>query len=270
MNKNRLREIIKQVILENRQNSVLLHEANFSKAVDYIDNKKIPFFIVSGFRGERGTKYSRKNISAASDVKDFLDSKGLSYTIVDGGYTEKVRDKETKEPLEDPKTGEPIYSVEEEESYLVFGDVSHYGDASSAITNVQELFNIAKEACVVDPENPQETFSFGYPVDITEPNSQETVREMRIALYEKDAPTYGTAHMFTDWGGPWTSFAKMMTDTGAYTKIRGTKGTFAEEKLEEIRSRKVTSVKEGMKKDHELKYWSKLKARWDHESKKRS
>ncbi len=274
MNKEQLKEMIKQVILEGRKKTVILespelHEANFSKAVHNIDNEKMPFFIVSGYRGERGTKYSRKNIAAAGDVKDFLKSKGLSYTIVDGGYTEKERDPETKLPLKNPETGEPVYSVAEEESYLVFGDVPHYGDASAAITDVQELFEIAKEACLVDTENPQETFSFGYPVSITEPGSTEPVREMRIALYENDAPTYGTAHMFTDWGGPWTSFAKMMEDTGAYTKIRGTKGTFVEEKLEEVRNRKVNSMIEGMKKHHELKYWSKMKARWDHENKKR-
>tara|TARA_Y100001937_G_scaffold125872_1_gene193692 strand:+ start:7705 stop:8547 length:843 start_codon:yes stop_codon:yes gene_type:complete len=275
MNKKQLKEMIKQVILENRKKSVLLetpqlHEATFAKAADYIDNKKLPFFIVSAFRGERGTKYSRKNISAAGDVKDFLKSKGLSYTIVDGGYTEKKRDKITKEPLKNPETGDPVYSVEEEESYLVFGDVPHYGDTSAAVTDVQELFEIAKEACLIDPENPQETFSFGYPVDIIEPGSKEPVREMRIALYENDAPSYAREHMFTEWGGPWNSFAKMMSDVGAYTKIRGTKGAFAEEKLEEARNMKVNSVMDGYKKQHYVDYWTKMKARWDHENKKRS
>ena len=276
MNKKQLKEMIKQVILENREKSVLLEspqlqEATFAKAADYIDNKKIPFFIVSGFRGERGSKYSRKNISAASDVKDFLDSQGLSYTIVDGGYTERKRDPETKQDLKDPETGDPIYSVEEEESYLVFGDVPHYGDSSKAVRNVQRLFDIAKQACVVDPENPQETFSFGYPVRVTEPDSSgEAATEMRIALYKNDAPTYGTKYMFTDWGGPWSSFAKMMTDAGAYTKIRGTKGTFAEEKLEEAKSMKVNSVLDGYKKQYHVDYWTKMKARWDHENKKRS
>ena len=272
MNKKQLEEIIKEVLVESRKNSVLLEtpeltESTFAKAVDYIDNKKMSFFIVSGFRGERGSKYSRKNIAAASDVKKFLESKGLSYTIVDGGYTEKKRDPETKEPLKDPE-GNPVFSVEEEESYLVFGDVPHRGDPEKAIKDTQKLFEIAKQACLVDSENPQETFSFGYAVDVTDPSTGETNREMRIALYENDAPTYGPKHMFTDWGGPWSSFSKMMSDTGAYTKIRGTKGTFAEEKIEEIRNRKVTSVNEGRKKHHELRYWSKLKARWDHESKK--
>ena len=275
MNKEQLKKLIEQVILENREKSVLLEspqlqEATFAKAADYIDNKKIPFFVVSGFRGERGSKYSRKNISAASDVKDFLDSQGLSYTIVDGGYTERKRDPETKQDLKDPQTGEPIYSVEEEESYLVFGDVPHYGDSAKAVKSVQKLFDIAKKACVVDSENPQETFSFGYPVEVTDPQTGETVREMRIALYKNDAPTYGTKHMFTDWGGPWSSFAKMMTDAGAYTKIRGTKGTFAEEKLEEAKNMKVNSVMDGYKKQHHVKYWTKMKARWDHENKKRS
>jgi hypothetical protein len=270
MNKEQLKEMIKKVILENRKSSVLLHETNFSKAVRYIDEEKKPFFLLSGFRGERGTKYSRKNIEAGSAVKDFLDSIPVSYTIVDGGYTEKKRDKETKEPLVDPETNEPIYSVEEEESYLVFGDVPHYGDPSKAIKSVSRLFEIAKKACLVDEENPQETFSFGYPVRITDPETEETTMEMRIALYENNAPTYGPKHMFTAWGGPWRTMKEMESDTGAYTKIRGTKGTFVEEKLEEIKNRKVNSVSEGRKKQHELQYWSKLKARWDHENKKRS
>jgi len=274
MNKEILKNMIKQVILESREKSVLLetplNEATFAKAADYIDNKKMPFFILSGFRGERGTKYSRKNISAASEVKDFLKSKGLSYTIVDGGYTEKVRDQVTKQDLEDPETGEPVYSVEEEESYLVFGDAPHYGDPKKAIKDVQKLFDIAKQASVLDSSNPQETFSFGYPVDVTDPQTGETVREMRIALYKPNAPTYGTKHMFTAWGGPWSSFTKMMTDVGAYTKIRGTKGAFAEEKLEEAKSMKVNSVLDGYKKQHHVQYWTKMKARWDHENKKRS
>jgi|GEM_PF-5242957 len=275
MNKENLKEIIKQVIIENNQKSVLLespelNEATFAKAADYIDNKKVPFFILSGFRGERGSKYSRKNISAASEVKEFLKSKGLSYTIVDGGYTEKVRDQVTKQDLKDPETGDPVYSIEEEESYLVFGDVPHYGDTAKAVKNVQKLFDIAKQASVLDSSNPQETFSFGYPVDVTDPQTGETTREMRIALYKPNAPTYGTKHMFTAWGGPWSSFTKMMSDVGAYTKIRGTKGTFAEEKLEEAKNIKVNSVLDGYRKQHHVQYWTKMKARWDHENKKRS
>tara|TARA_R100000008_G_scaffold83908_1_gene70037 strand:- start:270 stop:1022 length:753 start_codon:yes stop_codon:yes gene_type:complete len=236
----------------------VLSEATFASAQRRIEEDMMPFFVLSAARGERGTKYSRGNIAASRDLKSFLKSKGLSYTIVSGGYTEAVRDEE----------GEPTGQMSDvsEESYLVFGPQPHYGDPEAAISSVQELFEIAKQAAVVDQSNPQETFSFGYPRTVSDPVEGDK-KEMLIALYTPDAPAPGPQNAFTEWGGPWNSFQKMMEDTGAYTKVRGTKGQFAEQKLAEARAIKVKTFNDGAKKNSQIKYWTKMKKRWLAESK---
>ena len=240
-------------LFENWRRYTTLTEATFAGAQKMIEEQKIPFFVLSAARSERGTKYSRGNISAARDLKSFFKQKGLSYTIVDGGYTEKLRGDTGEE------TGETLDV--QEESYLVFGDVPHYGDEESRIKDIQALFQIAKEACLVDPDNPQESFSFGYPRTVDDPVSGKKT-EMFIALYKNDAPAPGIENAYTEWGGPWTSFSKFMADEGAYTKVRGTKGTFAENMLKEAKSEKITSVLSGYKKQAKVKYWTKMKNRW--------
>ena len=74
-------------LFENWRKYTILNEATFAGAKEMIEQQKIPFFIVSAARSERGTKYSRGNIDAARDLKSFFKQKRLSYTIVDGGYT---------------------------------------------------------------------------------------------------------------------------------------------------------------------------------------
>ncbi len=240
-------------LFENWRRYTTLTEATFAGAQKMIEEQKIPFFVLSAARSERGTKYSRGNIAAARDLKSFFKQKGLSYSIVDGGYTEKLRDDSGEE------TGETLDV--QEESYLVFGDVPHYGDEEARIKDIQTLFEIAKEACLVDPNNPQESFSFGYPRTVDDPVSGEKT-EMFIALYKNDAPAPGIEHAYTEWGGPWTSFSKFMADEGAYTKVRGTKGTFAENMLMEAKKEKITSVLSGYKKQAKVNYWTKMKNRW--------
>ena len=44
---------------------------------------------------------------------------------------------------------------------------------------------------------------------------------------------------------------------GAYTKVRGGRSTFVEERLEEARFRKVATVNEGRKKQADISRWSK-------------
>ena len=249
-------------LFENWRKYTILNEATFAGAQEMIEQQKIPFFIVSAARSERGTKYSRGNIDAARDLKSFFKQKRLSYTIVDGGYTEKLRDPDTGE-----ETGETLDV--QEESYLVFGDVPHYGEEEGRIQDIQALFDIAKEACLVDPENPQESFSFGYPRTVNDPVSGERT-EMFIALYLNDAPAPGAENAYTEWGGPWTSFSEFMSDEGAYTKVRGTKGTFAETMLKEARNQKVTSVLSGYKKRAKVEYWTKLRNRWLAENRRKS
>ena len=85
-----------------------------------------------------------------------------------------------------------------------------------------------------------------------------------------DAPAPGLSHAFTDWGGPWTSFSQFMSAEGAYTKVRGTKGTFGETMLREARNMKVTSVISGYKKQAKVRYWTGLSERWKAENRRNS
>lgn len=256
---------LKGMILEAMTHTVL-NEATFSRALEKINDEKKAFFVLSASRSERGSKFSSGNTAASKDLEGFLASKQLSFNKVDGGYTEfeKQTDPETDEPLMDLETGDPTYATDddgkkiahpvEEVSYLVFGDDPHYGDERNRIQNIMELFEVAKQACLVDSQNPQESFSFGYPVH--DEVTGET--NMFIALYKPEAPAPGPSNAFTDWGGPWTSiqhFADHME--GAYTKVRGGRSTFVEEQLAEARFRKVATVNEGRKKQADIARWSK-------------
>ena len=250
-------------LFENWRRYAKLTEATFAGAQEKIKKDKEPFFVVSAFRNERGSMYSRGNWSAASALKEFFLQKGLSYTIVEGGYTEKVRkDGEVVKIMNDE--GDFVDKTESiiEESYLVFGNVPHYGDESAAIQDIQALFEIAKEACLVDKENPQESFSFGYPRTIEDPVEGTTKKEMFIALYLNNAPAPGPANAYTQWGGPWNSYEEFMADEGAYTKVRGTKGTFANKKIKEAMSGSAKSVTDGNRRQAKVKYWTKMKNRW--------
>ena len=66
-------------LFENWRRYTTLTEATFAGAQKMIEEQKIPFFVLSAARSERGTKYSRGNIAAARDLKSFFKQKGLSY-----------------------------------------------------------------------------------------------------------------------------------------------------------------------------------------------
>lgn len=252
---NMLKNIINEVLSE-----MLLKEATFNTAMEKINKEKKPFFILSASRSERGSKFSRGNLSASKDLERFLKSKGVSWTMVDGGYTEfeKEVDEHGNAILDDH--GQPVFKLDdkgekiahpvEEVSYLVFGDDPHYGDERNRVKSILDLFEIAKQACLIDKENPQETFSFGYPIH------DETADEedMNIAIYKPDAPRPGRKYAFRDWGGPYEK-AQHFPDAaeGPYTSIRKGRATFAEEKLKEALGRKVKSVNDGRRKQADIK-----------------
>ena len=133
-----LKNLINEVL-----NETVLKEATFNTALEKINQEMKPFFILSASRYERGSKFSRGNLSASKDLEAFLKSKGLSWTMVDGGYTEFLKQLDAEgEPVLDDK-GQPVYQLDdegnkipqavEEISYLVFGDDPHYGDEANRV-----------------------------------------------------------------------------------------------------------------------------------------
>jgi len=262
--KETLKSLIKEVM--DSSETEVLQEATFNTFLEKINDQKLAFFIASASRGERGRKYSRRNISAANDLEAFLKNQGLSFQKIDGGYTEKIKkmDPETNEPIKnaageeeyeiDLETGEPKQFFAEEVSYLVFGNAPHYGDEANAIKDTMQLFELAKQACLVDKKNPQDAFSFGYPVK----DSLTGEDSMFIALYKPTAPAPGPKHMYTAWGGPWYSVESFGAAEGAYTAVRKGKSTFVEERLAEAKRIIPTSINEGMAKKAEIEYWTKI------------
>ena len=269
------KETIKSIIKEALGDSIpstgagIIQEATLNTFLEKANDERLAFFVVSANRGERGVKYSRKNMSAGYDLEAFLKSSNLSWTKVDGGYQEKVKkiDPETELPILDAK-GDPVYEIDpktkkpkiffsEEVSYLVFGNQPHRGDPENAVTDTMELFELAKAACLIDETNPQDSFSFGYPTT----DSATSEEYMFIALYRPDAAGPGPSHMFTDWGGPWYSVNAFGQAEGAYTSVRGGKSTFVESKLRSARSIVVASVNEGLHKQAEIQYWTKMQKR---------
>ena len=200
-------KLTKQVLRE----MVLREMATFQSAKNKIGGGKT-FAVFSTYRGERS---ARENRVVDQQVREFLNSTGYPYTVVEGGYKETPKDPMTGQP-----TGEESVS-QIEKSYLVFEDESRPDVPKSDMS----LFEVANRACSMSD---QESFSYGYPRIIVEPTGEER-QEPFIAIYPTGAPAPGEDHRIKkSWSGPWNSLDKMMKDTGYYTKIRGTKSTFAE------------------------------------------
>ena len=190
---------------------ILREMATFQTAKDKIGAGKT-FAVFSSYRGERS---ARENRIVDQQVREFLNSTGYPYTVVEGGYKETPKDPMTGKP-----TGEEAVS-QIEKSYLVFEDEVR-PDVPKADMS---LFDVANKACRMSD---QESFSYGYSRTIVEPSGEER-QEPFIAIYPTGAPAPGEEHRVKEsWSGPWNSLDKMMKDTGYYTKVRGTKATFAE------------------------------------------
>ncbi len=253
MNKELLKNMIKKVILENRQKPVLLEEplremATFASAKHKINELMVPFLAVSAFRSERSY---RKNMEMDRKIREeILKPSGYSYTIVEGGFLEKPRDDQGVE-IEDSEGTEV-----NEKTYLVFDKETRPGGKLS-----MGLFELGKK---IAKASNQHSFSYGYPRTIQDPNQEEPTREMFIAIYEPDAQAPGDAHRVKEpWAGPWSSYEEMEHDDIYYTKVRGSRGKFAEQKIQEALDINPKSVFEAMKKEHQIKYWKSLKERYN-------
>ena len=226
LTKEKLKGLIKDVILENRAKSMVLTEmATFASAQRKIDQEMKTFAVFSTYRQERSARENRKVDIA---VRSYLNSTGYPYTVVEGGFKETPRD----------EAGEPIPGAEKtseiEKSYLIFEE-----DERPDVQKSESLFDVANKACAMSD---QEAFSYGY----ARKKFEDGEEEMFIAIYPTGAPAPGDAHRIkAPWAGPWSSYSAMTGDTGYYTKVRGTKGTFAEEieKLEESLEKTTSSLK---------------------------
>jgi hypothetical protein len=216
LTRNRLKELILEVQQE-QQSSMFLTEATFNSAKRKIDEEMQTFAVFSSSRGERS---ARQNKKVDDKVRSYLKSSGFPYTVVEGGYKETPRD-EAGEEIEGSETTSEI-----EKSYLIFDQ-----DSRPDVEKTEKLFNVVNEACKISD---QESFSYGYARTVSDEHEGEK-REMFIAIYPTGAIAPGDSNRIKEsWAGPWTSFADMQGDSGYYTKIRNSKGTFKEE-IESLR-----------------------------------
>lgn len=249
LTKEKIEGLIKEVILENKEKSMILTEATFASAKDKIENQMKTFGIFSTYRGELS---ARENRAIDKKIRDeILTPSGYSWTVVEGGY---------KETPKDPETGEEIPGAEKtseiEKSYLIFADDIRPGKEA-----VMSLFELLKKACAAT-NPPQDSFSFGYPRTVQD-EYEGAKKEMFIAIYPPTAKAPGDAHRIKEpWAGPWSSFSEMDHDKGYYTKLRGKKGTFAEEiaRLEESLNETTNKLKK-----REIRYKIEIleKLRWE-------
>tara|TARA_R100000426_G_C4793244_1_gene99494 strand:+ start:74 stop:787 length:714 start_codon:yes stop_codon:yes gene_type:complete len=204
--------MIKEV-LESKNQSMILTEVTYAGAKDKINNQKLTFAVFSTSRSERSARENRK---VDIEVREFLNSTGYPYTVVEGGYKETPRDKETGEEIPGAEKTSEI-----EKSYLIFEQ-----DSRPDVAKTMDLFSVAKKACMMSQ---QESFSFGYPRMIKDPDGAE-YKEMFIAIYAPSAKAPGPAHHIkASWAGPYSTIDELVSSSGYYTKVRGTKGTFMQE-----------------------------------------
>lgn len=242
----RIQGLIREVISENKRPSMVLSEmATFASAKTKIESDMKTFGIFSTYRGEKG---ARENKAMDKMVRDtILTPSGYSWTVVEGGYKETPRDPETDQPIEGAEMTSEI-----EKSYLIFADETRPG-----ASGVKPLFDVINKACAATK---QESFSFGYARTVSDEFEGEK-QEMFIAIYPTGAPGPGDSNRIKEsWAGPWSSFSEMEHDSGYYTKVRRTKGTFTEEiaALQEA-LKKTTSSLEKRRLRHKIEILRKMR-----------
>ena len=229
-----------------------LNESSFTRFKRKIDEGKIPFALVSAYREDGNNQTAHKSI------KSDLVSMGYSFTEVDGGGQEELKDEEGQ-TLEDEE-GKPKVTNVREMTLLVTPEKRGEGGLERTAQETMELFRGIQSLA---SKYEQFAFIFGYPREVKDSVTGDTTTDMFIAAYDSSAEAPGEAHRIKDaWAGPWTSIERAADDDIYYTKIAGTKGALVQEfiksKINEIKSLKAKSQFDRMKKSYEVKRWQSL------------
>lgn len=232
-----IREEIRGGIKRSEQKNLL--EGSFNRFKDKIDKGHIPFLIISAFRslenkaeGEAGNQKRHKALKAD------LQSVGLSFTEVVGGGQEETEETEIKTARE-----MTIIATKEERQ-----DINK--------SKKLNLFQVGKQLC---KKYNQFAFIYGFPVETKHVESGEKELGMFIAAYNSDSSGPGNEGRIKEaWAGPWGTIEQATNDDVYYTKIAGTKGTFVENKIKEIKKIKTYHQYDRMKKSYDLKKWQSL------------
>ena len=212
MNKEKLKKMIKQVILENREKSILLEspmdESTFGSVKDRIsgDTKRPErqaeeFVVMSSDRGERSnSENKRKYIEFKRRVKN----EGFPFSEFVGSWVET-----------DEKTGKKRRV--KENTLIIYGETRPDSDQSGDAG----LFELAKEFSKIYN---QEAFIYGELVQ-SRGGPSRMIR------------AYDSSGKVLDWGGPWSSMEAVKDDAPFWSKVRGKGSAFQfveENNLEEV------------------------------------
>jgi hypothetical protein len=217
-----LKKMIKEVMGEK---SILLSkpsiitEASYSRIKDKIENKKIPFVMITAFRG---TESKDENLRRQRELEMQVSAEGYPFTKMPGsGY------------VEDPEEegGEP---VEVKENSVLVWDESRPGKDSKDVS----LFDLAK---TLAQKYNQDSFIFGKKLKDDEGQS-----EMSIRMYDKAG-----SPMTQSWAGPWSS-VKQVDDDDLFWSTLGSKKAKLVKMQEKYQNMPVRTREDAMKKQYYL------------------
>jgi len=200
----------------------LLTEASYWRVKNKIENKKIPFAMISAFRG--GLSRS-KNLQRQKELESIVADAKFPWTKMPGsGYVEEPEDNGESQEVR-------------ENSILIWAETRP--DAGPKEEEDLSLFELAQ--FLANKYN-QDTFIYGEPVNIERTGD----RQMFIKLYDKDG---NPINQF--WAGPWSTLTQIGDDDLFWSTI-GSKKAKLTELQDKYHKMPVKNKLDAMEKQHYL------------------
>jgi hypothetical protein len=217
---------LKKMIVEAiKDNSVLLAkpnlitEASYSRIKDKIEYKKIPFAMITAFRGGETKK---ENLRRQRELEMRVSGEGYPFTKMPGsGYVE-----DPEEEGDDP--------VEVKENSILIWDEFRPGRDSKDVS----LFELSKSLA---QKYNQDSFIFGKRV-----KDDDGQAEMSIRMFDK-----GGSPMSQSWAGPWSS-VKQIDNDDLFWSTLGSKKAKLVEMQQKYEKMTVKSREQAMEKQYYL------------------
>jgi len=193
MNKDALKKLIKEVIEEKRQSSVLLAEATFGSVRDRVSagseksERTAPEFVVMS--SDRGERSPAENLAQYKQFKQAVKAAGYPFTEFIGSWEETDEESNEKRRVR-------------ENSVIIYGD-----DRPDVPEQQGDLFTLGQR---LSQAYNQEAFIYGELVE--SPRSVEPIR--LIQAFDADGN-------ILKWGGPWSSMEAVKDDAPFWSKLRG-------------------------------------------------
>jgi hypothetical protein len=211
----------------------LIKEANYGRVKRKIEIEKVPFMMISAFRGGLS---KRENLDRQRKLEESVASSGYPWTKMPGsGYVEMPE--EEGEPVDmQQDSPEAAGGIEVKENSIIVWDETRH-DIPKQGAEDTSLFALGK---FLAKKFDQDSFIFGEPVEV--PRTGQS--RMNILIYDKLGEEL-------DWGGPWTTLKQIEDDDVFWSSIGGKKAKLSE-MLEKHRNSPVRSKKDAIKKQYTI------------------